>query len=80
MLYIVGIPIPAFSDVWERTRIREILSNKRSHLKKLEHDDRLNQAADGYPTKKPTIAHKREWREAKKRAEDGMKSRQCVEE
>ena len=35
-------PRAIFSDVWRRTRIREILSNKRSHLKKLTYDDYVN--------------------------------------
>ena len=72
-------PRAAFSDVWGRTRIREILSNKRSHLKKLAYDDVVNVAAGGYPSEKPATAHKREWKEAKKRAEGGVKSRQHVE-
>ena len=72
-------PQATFSDVWGRTRIREILSNKRSHLKKLAYDDGVNVAAGGYPCEKPATAHKREWKEAKKRAEGGVKSRQHVE-
>ena len=55
-----------FQDVWVRTRIREILSNKRSHLKKPMHDDQVNQATGCYPTEKPTTTHKREWKEEKK--------------
>ena len=72
-------PHVTFSNVWERVQIREILSNKRSHLKKLVYDDVVNVAAGGYPCEKPTTVHKREWKEAKKRAEGGVKSRQHVE-
>ena len=53
-------PRAAFSDVWGRTRIREILSNKRSHLKKLAYDDGINVATSGYPCEKPATVHKRE--------------------
>ena len=60
-------------------QIREILSKKGSHVKKLTYVDWLNQAASGYPTKKPTIAHKSEWKEEKKWEEGGMKSMQHVE-
>ena len=60
-------------------RIREILSDKRSHLKKLAYDDRGNQEMGGYLIEKPAIAHKCEWKEAKKRAEGGVKIRQHVE-
>ena len=38
-------PHAKFSNVWGRMRIREILSNKRSHLKKLVYDDGVNVAA-----------------------------------
>ena len=33
----------------------------------------------GYPCEKPATVHKCEWKEAKKRAEGGMKDRQHVE-
>ena len=39
----------------------------------------VNVAAGGYPFEKPATTHKREWKEAKKRAEGGVKSRQHVE-
>ena len=52
--------------VWERRQIREILSNKRSHLKKHTYDDRENREVGGYPMEKPATAHKHEWNEAKK--------------